>query len=89
MLFRSDIAHWTLHDLRRTAASGMARLKIAPHVIDKILNHQSGAIKGVAAVYLREQFLDERQAALQVWGRHIEALVHPDRTSNVVTLQRV
>ena len=41
---------WSVHDLRRTAASGMARLGIAPHVIEKILNHKSVIISGVAAV---------------------------------------
>ena len=39
------------HDLRRTAATGMARLNIPPHVVDKVLNHVSGTIRGVAAVY--------------------------------------
>ena len=38
----SPIPHWILHDLRRTAATGMARLNIAPHVVDKVLNHVSG-----------------------------------------------
>jgi integrase len=40
----SDVSQWRLHDLRRTCVSGMARLGIAPHVADKILNHQSGKI---------------------------------------------
>jgi hypothetical protein len=44
---------WRIHDLRRTCVSGMARLGIAPHVADKILNHQTGTISGVAAVYSR------------------------------------
>jgi integrase len=46
-------ADWRVHDLRRTAASGMARLGIAPHVIEKVLNHRTGVISGVAAVYNR------------------------------------
>ena len=48
---------WRLHDLRRTVVSGMARLGVPPHVADKILNHQSGTISGVAAVYQRHEFL--------------------------------
>jgi integrase len=47
----SGVTGWRLHDLRRTCVSGMARLGIPPHVADKILNHQSGTISGVAAVY--------------------------------------
>ncbi len=57
------IPHWILHDLRRTAATGMARLNIPPHVFDKVLNHVSGTIRGVAAVYNRFEYLDERRAS--------------------------
>ena len=79
------IPHWTLHDLRRTAATGMAQLNIAPHVVDKILNHVSGTIRGVAAVYNRFEYLDERRAALEAWGRYVASLVAP-AAANVVAL---
>ena len=49
----TEIPNWTLHDLRRTATTGMARLNFPPHVVDKILNHSSGTIRGVAAIYNR------------------------------------
>jgi len=49
----------------------MARLGVAPHVADKILNHQNGAISGVAAVYQRHDFLAEREQALTLWGAHV------------------
>src|SRR5262249_55474530 len=42
-----DVVHWSLHDLRRTAASGMARLGVALPVIEKVLNHTSGSFAGV------------------------------------------
>ena len=71
----SGVSGWRLHDLRRTCVSGMARLGVAPHVADKILNHQSGTISGVAAVYQRHEFLAERQAALDLWGAHIGRLL--------------
>jgi integrase len=45
---REPIPPWVLHDLRRTAATGMARLNFPPHVVDKVLNHASGTIRGVA-----------------------------------------
>jgi integrase len=67
----SGVTGWRLHDLRRTCVSGMARLGVAPHVADKILNHQAGTISGVAAVYQRHEFLAERRAALDLWGAHI------------------
>jgi integrase len=71
----SGVTNWRLHDLRRTCVSGMARLGVAPHVADNILNHQSGTISGVAAVYQRHDFLAERTAALEQWGRHILKLL--------------
>jgi integrase len=71
----SGVTGWRLHDLRRTCVSGMARLGIAPHVADKILNHQSGTISGVAAVYQRHQFLSERKDALDRWGAHVASIL--------------
>jgi integrase len=81
------VGKWILHDLRRTAATGMARLNIAPHVVDRILNHVSGTIRGVAAVYNRHAYLEERKAALEAWGRYVEGLVRP-ALANVVRLVR-
>ncbi len=81
-----EIAHWVLHDLRRSAATGMARLGIAPHVCDRILNHTSGSIRGVAAIYNRHAYLDERQAALEAWSRFVMSLVNP-AAGNVVPLR--
>jgi integrase len=64
----SETSNWRLHDLRRTAASGMARAGVAPHVIEKVLNHISGTISGVAAVYNRYGYDTEKRAALEQWG---------------------
>lgn len=70
----AEVSGWRLHDLRRTVVSGMARLGVPPHVADKILNHASGTISGVAAVYQRHEFLEERKIALERWGVHIEEI---------------
>jgi integrase len=83
-----DIPHWTLHDLRRTAATGMARLSFPPHVVEKVLNHVSGTISGVAAVYNRFEYLEERRLALEAWGRYIENLTNSAST-NLVALHDV
>jgi integrase len=72
----SSVSDWRLHDLRRTCVSGMARLAVAPHVADKVLNHQTGTISGVAAIYQRHEFLAERKDALERWSAHIAALKH-------------
>jgi integrase len=82
-----QIPNWTLHDLRRTSATGMARLNFPPHVVDKVLNHTSGTIRGVAAVYNRFDYLDGRRAALEAWGRYIENLVAPAAVK-VMTIHR-
>jgi integrase len=66
---------WWLHDLRRTMASGMARLGISLPVIEKVLNHTSGSFRGVVGVYQRHSFADEKRAALDLWGAHIARLV--------------
>ena len=63
---------WVIHDLRRTVVTGMAGLGVAPHIADKVLNHQSGTISGVATVYQRHEFLAERKEALLAWGQHLE-----------------
>ena len=80
---KAEIEGWILHDLRRTAATGMARLNIAPHVVDRILNHVSETIRGVAAVYNRHAYLEERKAALEAWGRYVESLVRPAPANGV------
>jgi integrase len=68
----ADLHDWTLHDLRRTAATGMARLGIAPHVVERVLNHVSGTFAGVAGVYNRFKYEDEMRAALEVWEQHLK-----------------
>ena len=55
--------------------SGMARLGVAPHIADKILNHASGTISGVAAVYQRHEFMAERKEAIEVWARHVDEVL--------------
>ena len=75
---------WTLHDLRRTVATGMAdRLAVAPHVIEAILNHTSGHQRGVAGVYNRAQYLAEKKQALALWADYVLALIE-GRSGNVL-----
>jgi integrase len=65
---------WRFHDLRRTAASGMARERVAPHVVEKVLNHISGSISGIAAIYNRWGYDPEKRAALVLWGVYLESI---------------
>ncbi len=80
------IPHWTLHDLRRTGATGLARLGVNLPVIEKILNHTSGSFKGVAGVYQRHSFADEKRRAMEAWSSFVQATVTDQAQSNVVQL---
>jgi len=68
------LAAWRSHDLRRTAATGMAGLKFPPQVIERVLNHVSGVRAGLTSVYQRFEYADEQCAALAAWGARIEQL---------------
>ena len=81
------IPPWRLHDLRRTAATGMAEIGIAPHIVEAALNHVSGAKAGVAGTYNRAAYAEEKRAALERWALHVEGIVS-ERPANVVSLSR-
>lgn len=68
------VPRWTLHDLRRTCATGMAELGIAPHIVEACLNHVSGARAGVAGIYNRAAYGPEKRAALERWAAHVQGL---------------
>lgn len=83
----AEIPAWTLHDLRRSFASGAAAIGVQMHIVERVLNHVPAQLSGVAAVYQRHQFEQERKAAVEAWGRHIESLV-TGAASNVVQFRR-
>jgi integrase len=85
-LLPANMPPWRLHDLRRTCASGMARLGINLPVIEKVLNHASGSFAGIVGVYQRHSFADEKREALEAWGRHVESLVS-GKSAKVVRLR--
>lgn len=69
------LAPWRIHDLRRTAATGLAKLGTPPHVIEAVLNHRSGQVSGVAAVYNRFEYGEEKRQALDAWAKHLAKVV--------------
>jgi integrase len=69
------LPRWTLHDLRRTCATGMADLGVLPHIVEAVLNHVSGHKSGVAGIYNRARYADEVRDALERWSVHVAALV--------------
>jgi len=72
---RSGVANWTLHDLRRTVATRMADLGVQPHIVEAVLNHQSGHKGGIAGVYNRSPYEREVRNALATWHDHLRTLV--------------
>jgi integrase len=69
----ASLLGWTMHDFRRSGVTELASLGFPPHVCDRLLNHVTGSITGVAAVYQRAEFLNERRAALDAWAEYVVA----------------
>jgi len=83
----TPLIRWTLHDLRRTAASGMARADIPPHVVSRVLNHSPGKAEGITAVYNRHGYLREKRHALEIWAAKLEAIIAPATPANIIMLR--
>jgi len=82
----SGVTGWTFHDIRRSFAThATERLGISPVVVDKVQNHVTGALRGVAAVYQRGEYLEQRKAAMSAWAEFLAGLqaenVTPLRTT--------
>jgi integrase len=78
------VERWTLHDLRRTAASGLAKIGIKLPVIEKVLNHTGGSFAGIVGIYQRHDFAAEKREALQKWADYVDQLVSGAPTEKVV-----
>lgn len=77
----SGVTNWRLHDLRRTCASNMAKLKVSPHVIEKVLNHQTGIVSGIAAVYNRYSYREEVEDALLTYEAYLIRIINAQGTN--------
>jgi integrase len=72
---KSGTTGWVIHDLRRTVATRLADIGVQPHIIEQILNHQSGHKRGPAGIYNRSTYEREVRATLALWADHVRALV--------------
>jgi integrase len=77
---------WTLHDLRRSFATRLCDLGVAPHVVEQILNHQSGHRAGIVGVYNRSSYEREVKAALLLWDDHVRSIITTDGERKVVMM---
>jgi hypothetical protein len=82
----AQLKPWTLHDLRRSVATGIAELGVAPQIVEAVLNHVSGHKAGVAGVYNRATYEKEKHAALVLWAEHVLATVE-GRPATVVPMR--
>ena len=69
---QAAVKGWTIHDLRRTAATGMGRLGVSRFILGRVLNH---ADRSVTGIYDRHEYLAEKRRALKTWGNYVENLV--------------
>ena len=70
---RAGIEAFTLHDLRRTCRTGLAKLKVEPHIAERVLGHAQERIR---ATYDTHAYLDEKRAALELWSAHLAGLIN-------------
>jgi len=82
----SDVTDWTLHDIRRSVASGLQKLGIRLEVTEAVLNHRSGSMAGIVGVYQRHDYAVEKRDALARWADYVDGL-GIGRKANVVTLR--
>jgi len=69
----SEVKLWRLHDIRRTFATiTTEKLEHEPVVVDRILNHVNGSVRGIAAVYQKGQYLNKRKVALDAWAEYVQ-----------------
>jgi len=85
---RLGLPAWTHHDIRRSVATGMADIRIQPHIIEQVLNHQSGHRRGVAGVYNRSPYEREVRDAMLRWSDHVRTIVGGGKRKVIAFEQR-
>lgn len=84
-----DLKPWVIHDIRRSVASGMASIGIDIAVIEKVLSHISGQFAGVARIYNRHGYTDEKRRALVAWADYVGRLAADRQVVNVIPLRAI
>jgi integrase len=82
-----SITSWRFHDLRRTMATMMCEIGVEPHVVEELLNHKSGHKGGVAGVYNRARYSEQKKVAMERWAARVEAIVSGEKIDNVTPLR--
>lgn len=74
------VPHWTLHDLRRTLATGLQRIGVRLEVTEAVLNHLSGSRSGIVGVYQRHNWFAEKGDALSAWAKEVRRIARAEPT---------
>jgi integrase len=85
----ADVHGWTLHDLRRTFASGLASLGVTLPVVERLLNHVSGSFAGIVGVYQRYDFMPEMREAAVKWEANIQKLTEGHPSASLIKSARI
>jgi integrase len=81
----APILDWVVHDLRRSISTTMhERFGIQPHIVEAVLNHVSGHKRGVAGVYNKSTYADQKRIALEKWADHVETVVTGKQSTAVI-----
>jgi integrase len=84
-----SLPQWRLHDLRRTLATGFQRLGVRFEVTEAVLNHVGGSRSGVAGIYQRHDWKEEKRAALKAWNDHLNKILAPFDCSAVQYITKI
>jgi integrase len=77
---------WRIHDLRRTARTGLSQLSVPPHIAELVIGHSIG---GIVKVYDRYDYVAEKREALTRWAEHLLTVVgEQPRAENVVQISK-
>jgi integrase len=76
--------HWTIHDIRRSVATGLQRMGVQLPVTEAVLGHVSGSRRGVIGIYQRHDYGAEKRSALEAWGAHVMAMVEGRKPGKVL-----
>ena len=84
----SGVTDWTIHDIRRTVATGLQRQGVPLPVTEAILGHSGGSRGGIVGVYQRHDYAAEKASALEAWGAHVMALVEGSVRGKFLPIRR-
>jgi integrase len=78
-----ELKPWRIHDLRRTAATGMERLGIKQQVVEALLGHTAGSKAGITGIYQLHTYEEEKRDAIDRWTKHVASLIRAGRRSDI------